>query len=898
MENINIKVQEHEIREFIGNKLENGIKNINILDPNLEKTYVRVSINIGSLHDPIEYQGLAHFLEHMLFLGSKKYPNEDEFESFISENGGSTNAYTSDYFTIFYFDIFNDKLEKALDIFSRFFIDPLFDVDSVNREINAIESEHNKNINSDIWRIYHLIKISSKKDSAINKFSTGNLESLNKPNLREEMIKFYKKFYIPSNLCIVTASSLDQSKVIKFINNSFSTIKEKKLDIPKIVKPFFESKISSYFIKSVNKGNQLIYYWDIPIIYNEYLYTHSNFILSEIINSSHKKSLSNFLIKKGLIYSLYSYAREQGIFIVFFNLVNINDFSKVDSYFKYYMANLVNQNWDEICNYYKKTSEVLFKYNKNDTLSITENLAEEIHLYPLEDSFYSSSVITQIDVSQINDLLTKFLVFNKVNILLASDSKENIPKDIKIDKFEIEKYYGFEYAKIDLKSHLSNKGEKLDFEVISENPFLNINPKFIKKEKKEEIPHLIVMDYVPFKIWFGSTFRFNEIKVFSNLSFINPEFVKTLDMFINFKIFLVYFFKKLTFEFTLQNEIGFYTSNQFNSNLSIFNLQIIGYNDKFKEYFNLVLNYLYNFKGEESDYLLINGIISEMKEDYQNINYENPWSYSSYLINLTVSKYPYKIEEILKKLEEINSEKFILKINKIKDEIINNSKISCFFYGNITEEMLFEGEKFDFKFNTVDKNPLSVNSISNVFVEHPNTTEEEQLVQFSYYIGKFNPLGNLLLFILNNCLKHKFYDDLRTKQQFGYLVYGGSYIITDDYYFIEKIQSTKKIDNITKAILEFNKEFIKNFSEDDFNKCLETTISLLNEKEEDTEELYFKFRGEIINEKYLFYKKDLLLNQVKNVSFSIFKKFFTDKILSKEPAKTIISKDAMSYSLN
>ena len=143
---MSIIIPKNESRKFSGGILENKIKYLNIEDKGLDRSYVMVSVNVGNSSDPMEYQGLAHFLEHMLFLGSKKYPGENEFEKFLNENGGFSNAYTDTFETVYYFSVFNNKLEKAIDMFSRFFIDPLFDEDSVNREINAIESEHNKNI--------------------------------------------------------------------------------------------------------------------------------------------------------------------------------------------------------------------------------------------------------------------------------------------------------------------------------------------------------------------------------------------------------------------------------------------------------------------------------------------------------------------------------------------------------------------------------------------------------------------------------------------------------------------------------------------------------------------------------------------------------------------------------
>ena len=85
-----------------------------------------MNVNIGSDNEPTKIPGLAHFLEHMLFMGSEKYRIESEFNDFISKNGGNFNAYTDIENTNFHFSIQNSALETALDIFAHFFIDPIF----------------------------------------------------------------------------------------------------------------------------------------------------------------------------------------------------------------------------------------------------------------------------------------------------------------------------------------------------------------------------------------------------------------------------------------------------------------------------------------------------------------------------------------------------------------------------------------------------------------------------------------------------------------------------------------------------------------------------------------------------------------------------------------------------
>ena len=89
-----LDIPTNEDRIIKGGTLKNLIKYITIHDINLDITSVVVSVNIGSFAENIEFQGLAHFLEHMLFLGSKKYPNADYYNNLINSNGGSCNAYT------------------------------------------------------------------------------------------------------------------------------------------------------------------------------------------------------------------------------------------------------------------------------------------------------------------------------------------------------------------------------------------------------------------------------------------------------------------------------------------------------------------------------------------------------------------------------------------------------------------------------------------------------------------------------------------------------------------------------------------------------------------------------------------------------------------------------------
>ena len=103
--------------------------------------YCSLSVNVGSLNNPPHRHGLAHFLEHMIFLGSEKYPDESSYSDHISMHGGEYNAYTEFEWTNFYWNVNYKGLQTTLDMLASAFHKPKLDKDCVDREINAVESE-------------------------------------------------------------------------------------------------------------------------------------------------------------------------------------------------------------------------------------------------------------------------------------------------------------------------------------------------------------------------------------------------------------------------------------------------------------------------------------------------------------------------------------------------------------------------------------------------------------------------------------------------------------------------------------------------------------------------------------------------------------------------------------
>ena len=86
-------------RQYRYIKLTNGLKCILVHDKDVERSSASMYVGVGNLSDPRHVNGLAHFLEHMLFLGTKKYQNENQYRQFIDEHGGHQNAYTYEDYT-------------------------------------------------------------------------------------------------------------------------------------------------------------------------------------------------------------------------------------------------------------------------------------------------------------------------------------------------------------------------------------------------------------------------------------------------------------------------------------------------------------------------------------------------------------------------------------------------------------------------------------------------------------------------------------------------------------------------------------------------------------------------------------------------------------------------------
>jgi insulysin len=139
-------------------ELANGLQAVLVSDPHVKQSAVTMTVMAGSWQEPDEFPGLAHFLEHMLFMGTSEYPDESSFTRFLTEHGGQTNAFTHGDYTSYMFALNTDGFPEALKRFSSFFKTPLFNPAGVTRELNAIDQEFAQGFNSEDTRQYFVLK--------------------------------------------------------------------------------------------------------------------------------------------------------------------------------------------------------------------------------------------------------------------------------------------------------------------------------------------------------------------------------------------------------------------------------------------------------------------------------------------------------------------------------------------------------------------------------------------------------------------------------------------------------------------------------------------------------------------------------------------------------------------
>lgn len=447
-EDFHLPDQEQD-RVYRAIELNNGIIAILISDNSTEKSAMSISVNVGSFSDPDQLPGLAHFLEHMLFLGTTKYPNPAEYLDFIKSNGGRRNAFTSSLETNYYFEIGHKALFEGMERLVDFFVNPLFSEESIEKELIIIESEHSKNLKNDARRLNQALK--NYASSPYNKFTTGNLKTLKHDpeklglNPRQETIDFYKKWYSANLISASVFGSEDIEEMTKKVIDELSKIENRHKAPPSLRQidlwssPEFLRQ--TYFFQTIDEKKQLVIRFTLPSL--DYKYQKVSSIVNHILGHEGEGTLFAFLQKNDLAIalssSIYSY-QEGGQRIsqckITLTDAGMNNYLQIIEYFFEYIAMMKaklpipESIWQESKDY--KAMQFKFMSKNTKTMKLVRDISSALHSPEYQEApekIMSLGIEYPQYDQQIKDLIAQHLNYysiDRATFILNAKNFENI----------------------------------------------------------------------------------------------------------------------------------------------------------------------------------------------------------------------------------------------------------------------------------------------------------------------------------------------------------------------------------------------------------------------------------------------------------------------------------------
>ena len=156
----------NDSRQYRATQLDNSLRLSLVSDNKTAMRAIAINVAAGYFADTLDEfpAGIAHFLEHLLFMGTDKYPGENYADEVTSGAGGHISAYTDSDVTN-YWAYVPANLRVVTDVMAQFFVAPRITKSAIAREMRAVESEYNQGLNSDVWARHQLMRSSSRPDS-------------------------------------------------------------------------------------------------------------------------------------------------------------------------------------------------------------------------------------------------------------------------------------------------------------------------------------------------------------------------------------------------------------------------------------------------------------------------------------------------------------------------------------------------------------------------------------------------------------------------------------------------------------------------------------------------------------------------------------------------------------
>lgn len=429
-----------DTRKYQAFKLDNGLKVLVIEDTDSDRSAASLVVSVGSYDDPTNRQGLAHFLEHMLFLGTKRYPESDGFMKFIGTHAGRNNAYTAGDHTNYFFEIKPEVFREALDRFAQFFSHPLFAPAYVDKEKNAVHGEYQLQSKDDLWRVYLAQRMVFNSEHPVSKFNIGNLETLadGKTNVRDDLLDFYRDHYRSDRMALVISSPQPLSQQVAWVQQSFGDIPPtRKTSAQPPVPPLFKPGQLPAVLDILPEKELRVISFEFPVpITRPHYRTKPAGVISNALGYEGAGSLHQWLKEQGWIESLAAYSspvwKENSIISVDIELTKagVSNWEKIgDALFSY--IRLLKEEGVEQWRFDEQSQllDLHFQFQtKTSPLEYVRTLAANTFEYPFSDIIAGGYRMDEWEPEVIDEylsLMTPDRVYvTRVNPDVETDSEE------------------------------------------------------------------------------------------------------------------------------------------------------------------------------------------------------------------------------------------------------------------------------------------------------------------------------------------------------------------------------------------------------------------------------------------------------------------------------------------
>ena len=426
----------NDLKTYQAVTLDNGLRVLLIENNETNKSAAALAVNVGHFNDPVERQGLAHFLEHMLFLGTTKYPDGSEYQKFISQHGGSNNAWTATEHTCFFFDIQQKHFSSALERFSQFFISPLLSEEFVNNERKNIDAEFKLKLKDDIRRLYDVHKETINPAHPFSQFSVGNIDTLadrDNSKVRDELKQFYDTFYRANYMTLVLEGPQAIEELQKLATTLFGEIPSTDNPIKEISAPLYLPEHQGVYlnIEPVKNDHQLIISFAMPSIDKFYRHKPES-VLAYLLGHEGKGSILSLLKQYQWAMGLTAGSGINGSNFKDFNIsISLTEqgekhIDEIITIVFNYLSLLKSKPIPEF--YYSEKqamAELSFAYHeKLKPLDSVNQLVINMQHYPVEDYIFGDYIMQGI-CQQTIELLLNYLSADNMRIVHISQNINN-----------------------------------------------------------------------------------------------------------------------------------------------------------------------------------------------------------------------------------------------------------------------------------------------------------------------------------------------------------------------------------------------------------------------------------------------------------------------------------------